>query len=227
MAKRGRIDMSRVASAALDAALENEHQPRRRLSGMRAVAAGAVIATAARVAIKKAPALPKVPNFSELTDDVRDRLAERGWIEDEEPEELDDEEYEDEPVDEAEEGEPVDEAEEDEPVDEDDEDDEDDEPEDENDDGGPEAADDEWEDEEDDEREVDAEDAAHGDVEDEDVEDEDEGDDEDEEVSRPPSIDIGANGGDGNYVDPVAQPPEPPVSSGGKQRSRKAKAGRS
>lgn len=245
--------MSRVAHAALEAALNDEQPARRRsrFSGMTAVAAGAALVTATRVVAKKAPALlPHAPRLSDLTDNVRDRLAEHGWLEGEEPDQFEDgpllDEEEDEPADEEEEEEPVDEQE-GEPVDEvewdesedegDDEDDEDDEWEDgdddETDDGGPEASDDEDWDEED--------------------EGEDEPDEEPEEEPAP-SLEVGTNGGGREAsargtpdlmrslsshrrppvmrsaerrLDPAEQPPEPPQR---KQRSTKskpkAKAGR-
>ncbi|HEX6458058.1 MAG TPA: hypothetical protein VF032_04000 [Thermoleophilaceae bacterium] len=236
MAKRGRIDMSRVASAALESALNGEQpQRRKRMSGVTAVAAGAALATAARVAVAKAPALTKaaaltkVPRLGDLTDSVRDRLAEHGWIEDEEPQEPEDEAYEDEYADEDYEDEP--DEDEEEPEDEDDSEgddwDDEDEPEDEDDDG-PQAAGDEEPDE-----------------------DEEEPEDEDEEDEGPPPIELGTNGGDAeasrsapdlmaslsprrrppvmrggdDYLDPADRPPEPPKKRRSKQT--KSKAGRS
>jgi len=206
--------MSRVAQAAIDAALENEQPRRRRLSGMHAVAAGAVLATAARFAAKKAPALlPSAPSLSDLAGSMRDRLADSGWIADEDPDEpqdiLDEEwdepdededgdegdEEEDEeepPEDEAPEDEaPEDEAPEDEaPEDEALEDEEDDEesPEDE--------GDDDWED---DDGEDDADDDGPQASDDEDWEDEEEEADEEEpEEDEPaPAIELGSNGDGG------------------------------
>lgn len=179
--------MSRVAQAAIEAALEDEQPRRRRLSGMHAVAAGAALATAARFAVKKAPdfLLPDVPSVSDLAGSVRDRLADNGWIEDAEPDEPEDilEDQWDEPEDEEEDEPPDDEGEEeDEPPE--DEEDEEETPEDEGEDGeddggdddtdddGPQASDDEdWEDEE------------------------DEADDEEEPEEEPaPAIELGTNG---------------------------------
>jgi hypothetical protein len=147
------IDLSRVASSALEAALDDGDERRKR-SGLRTLAAGAALAVAARAAVSKAPGLVHMPDLSglrDMPDRVRDRLADAGWIddeqevEDEEPEELedepqaqsdedfdDDEEPEEEEEDEEleeEEDEPVDEAEADfdEPEEEDDEEDEEDE----------------------------------------------------------------------------------------------------
>jgi hypothetical protein len=87
-----RVDMSQVAAAAVRGALYDGQPPRRRrLSGLRAVAAGAALAVATRVALSKAPAIPE---------QLLDRMAERGWFDDEddgfdaEPTaEVDDEEY--------------------------------------------------------------------------------------------------------------------------------------
>src|SRR4051812_37875275 len=99
--------MGRVAASALDAAMNGEQPPRRsRFSGVRAVAAGAVLAAAARIAVRKAPTpripgLGHVPDLSELTDSVRDRLADRGWLEDEDRVDEDfDEDFDEEPEDE-------------------------------------------------------------------------------------------------------------------------------
>jgi len=120
-----RVDLSRVASAAVEAALVEE-APRRRLSAPKAIAAGAALALAARYAVSKAPSLPRLPalrDLSEVTDrvrehvpasvaehladipdSVRDRLAEYGLIDDDgwhddlrdEPDDLFDDEPEDE-----------------------------------------------------------------------------------------------------------------------------------
>jgi hypothetical protein len=139
------IDLSRVASSALEAALDDGDERRKR-SGLRTLAAGAALAVAARAAVSKAPGLVHMPDLSglrDMPDRVRDRLADAGWIddeqevEDEEPEELEDEPQaqsdedfdDDEEPEEEEEDEPVDEAEGDfdEPEEEDDEEDEEDE----------------------------------------------------------------------------------------------------
>jgi hypothetical protein len=249
--KRSRIDVNRVAQAALEAALSPEHeqQPRKKpLRGLTAVAAGAALVTAARVAVKKAPALlPNAPRISDMTDGLhglRDRLAEHGWIEDEEPplddfgeDEADDEDEafgEDEADDDFDEddddGEPVDEADwddaEDEDEDEEDEDDEGDD--DEADDDGPDASADE-----------------------EDWDDEDDEPEEEPEDEPAPSIELGTNGGGREAsarrtpdlmrslsahrrppvmrsgeraLDPAEQPPEPPKR---KQRSTKQRSSKS
>ena len=93
-----RIDLSKAAAAALDAALADA-QPRKRLTAPRAIVAGATVAIAARYAVTKAPSLPRVPALSavpdlvrdhmpdglrdHMPDGLRDRLAERGWLDDE------------------------------------------------------------------------------------------------------------------------------------------------
>src|SRR2546421_7139 len=180
--------MSKVAAAAIEAAVNGEEPRRRRLSGLRAVAAGAALATGARLVVAKAPNLPKVPDFRGVTDGVRDRLAERGWIEDERPDEFEDEEYEEDEDEEPEDEEPEDEEPQDEAEPEDQA-----EPEDEE-----EPDDDEWDDDGDDDEGGDDDPQAAGD---EDLEDEgdddgdDESDEEDEEDSSPPPVEIGANGG--------------------------------
>ena len=234
MARKGRIDMSRVASAAVDAAFADEQPRRRRLSGVGAVAAGAALATVARVVVKKAPdLLPNAPRLSNLTDSVRDRLADSGWIDQEEP--LD--EVEEEPLDEVEE----DESEWDEPEDEEIEDREDE---------GSDDEDDEWEDE-DDESDDSGPDASG----DEDWEDDEEEEDaeEREEDEPAPAIELGTNGGgrEGpagsapdlmgalsprrrppvmrteNELDPAERPPEPPKRQrSSRSKKSKAKAGK-
>src|SRR5919108_1493643 len=84
------IDLSRVAAAAVDAALEDS-RPHRRLSAPKAIATGAALALAARYAVTKAPHLPRIPGVphvphlsdvsDRLRDGLRDRLAERGRVE--------------------------------------------------------------------------------------------------------------------------------------------------
>ena len=97
------IDISRVAAAAIDTALNDGTPPRRRRSGLRAVAAGAALATVARVAVTKAPELRRVLDVSRVTERVRDELAERGWLpeENEELAEPEEDELDEEPEDEA------------------------------------------------------------------------------------------------------------------------------
>jgi hypothetical protein len=165
--KRPNIDMSRMAAAAIEAALDDlnvaEEKPqRRRLSGARAVVAGAALAVAARVAVKRAHGLPSLSDLTAVPDLVRDRLS--GFVGHDDLDDLGDdaddlladEDYEDEePEDEGEE--PEDEGDEDfedadegdfddedveEPADEGDEDFDDDEP-DEPEDGGDDFDDDE------------------------------------------------------------------------------------
>jgi hypothetical protein len=208
VARRRRIDVSRIAATAIETALNGEQPQRRRLCGVRAVAAGAVLATGARLVISRAPSLPRVPDLSELTDSVRDRLAEHGWIEQEDA--VDEDEELDEPEDEFDEpDEEVDEPEDDDDEDEGGDDDEDD--------GGPENEAGAEPDEEDEEGEE--------------GEEDEEAPDEDES----PGLEIGTSedGGDRRAarapdlmrvlnergINPVARPPAPPAQS-------KAKAGR-
>jgi hypothetical protein len=71
-----RVDLGRVASAAVEAALVDE-TPRRRLSAPKAIAAGAALALAARFAVSKAPSLPRLSalrDLSEVTDRVREHV---------------------------------------------------------------------------------------------------------------------------------------------------------
>jgi hypothetical protein len=208
--------VSRIAATAIETALNGEQPQRRRLSGFRAVAAGAVLATGARLVISRAPSLPRVPDLSELTGSVRDRLAEHGWIEHEDA--VDDDEEFDEPEDEVDD-EPEDEVDEpDEELDEpEDDDDEDEGGEDDEDDGGPE-------------------DEAGGELDEEDEEGEEgEQDEEAPDEDESPGLEIGTSedGGDRRAarapdlmrvlnergINPVARPPAPPAQS-------KAKAGR-
>jgi hypothetical protein len=119
--------MGRIASTAIDTALNGDQPRPRRFSGVKAVAAGAALAAAARVAVSKAPSIPGMSRISNLTDGVWDKLAEHGWIEDEEPPE--DEEMEEPEAEAEEDEEEPDEDEEDEDEDEDDEEPEDEEPE--------------------------------------------------------------------------------------------------
>jgi hypothetical protein len=90
-----RIDMSRMTAAAIEAALDDgkQQQRRPRLSGMRAVATGAALAVAARAAVKHGPGLAHMRHLASIPDLVRDRLAEHGWLPDDE--ERDDAEYDD------------------------------------------------------------------------------------------------------------------------------------
>jgi len=90
-----RVDLSRMTAAAIEAALDDgkEQQRRPRLSGMRAVATGAALAVAARAAVKHGPGLAQMRHLASLPDLVRDRLADHGWLPDDE--ERDDAEYDD------------------------------------------------------------------------------------------------------------------------------------
>jgi len=197
------MDLKRVAAAAVEAAFNpdgvapQEQQPERKHGGMssvRTVAAGAALALAARVAVKKGPSLlPKtlmpnvMPSFSDVTDRVRDVLADQGWFDDDEDEaELEEGDEEDEEDEEPEDF--VDEEEDEEPEDfvDDEEEPEDDEDEPENEE--PEDSADDPEDEDEDEPE------------------EDEDDEEPEDYYEP-------DDDEEHDVDPVARPPRPPRSS--------------
>src|SRR5689334_5239290 len=112
-----RMDLSRMAAAAVEAALEpalkqehEEDKPRRHgVTGMRAMAAGALLVVAARAAARKVPTSALMPAVEGLGDKVRDRVADKlsesGWLpgtddaddlEDELPEdEFDDDEFDD------------------------------------------------------------------------------------------------------------------------------------
>ena len=91
-----RVDMKRIAAAAAQAALDNgEPQPRKR-SGLGAVAAGAMLAVAARVAVSKARGLLHFGDLAQMPDQLRSRLADSGRLRDE-GEDLDDHEFDDEP----------------------------------------------------------------------------------------------------------------------------------
>ena len=101
-----RIDINRVAAAAIEAALREERPRRHRVPGIRAIAAGAALATAARVGQKHLPRLTElrlvehgltklgdVPSLRDVTDSVRERLADHGLI-DHDDDDLDDLDYE-------------------------------------------------------------------------------------------------------------------------------------
>jgi hypothetical protein len=198
------FDINRMAAAALDAAVNGDQRPRRRLSGLRALAMGAALAGAARVALKRGPDLAPVARLEELADDLRDRLADRGWI-DEPEDRFDDEELDDEEL--GEDEDPPDEDEDDDSGDDEDYDIEDEaDLEDE--------ADDDYEDEDEDDDEDEDEDEGG----DEDFEDEEDGDEPEQEENSPPPV---ARHGNGNDVDPAARPPKPP------EKRQKSKAGRS
>jgi hypothetical protein len=159
------IDLSRITSAAVEAALD-DGRPRRRLTAPRALVAGAALAVAARYAMTKAP----LPDLASVPDRIRDELVDRGLLEEEEPEWDEEEpEAEAEPDEDVEEEEPEDDVEEEPEAEED----VDDEPQDE----AEEEPDDEDEDE---------------DEEDDEVEPDDEDEDFDP-VDRPPEPPAGAN----------------------------------
>ena len=76
------IDLSRMAAAALEAALENDEKPekprRRGPTATQAVVAGAVVAAAARVAATKVPRLPALATavkLARMPGKVRDRFS--------------------------------------------------------------------------------------------------------------------------------------------------------
>jgi len=200
------IDLNRVATKALETALE-DGPSRHKGHTMRTLAAGAALAVGARAAVSKKPGkltllkhLPDVAKLREMPDRIRDRMADAGWLDDEPA--VDDEL---EPQDEFDLEEPVDEEEVD------DEDDFEDEPEDE----GDEDFEDEPEDEGDEDFEDEPEDEGDEDFDDEDdLEDEDEF--EDDEESDAPELEIESE--DDEDLHPEDRPPKPPRS--------KAKSGR-
>jgi hypothetical protein len=117
--------MSRVAAAAIEAALDQDtdnDKPRRgRMTGVKAVATGAALVVAAQAAAKRAP-VHRLAGLASLPDRLRERAQDAGWLDDDE-EDARNGHYE-EPVDEEDEDfEPEDEEDEDfEPEDEEDED---------------------------------------------------------------------------------------------------------
>jgi len=231
VAKRSRIDLSRIASTALYTAIDADSHRPRRLSGVRAVAAGAVVAAAVRLVATRAPTLSRIPDLSDLTDGVRQRLAEHGLIDDEDRRGKDEElEGEEDPEAEAG-GEAGDEEGEDEEGEEEE--------------SGREAGEHRGDEQEDDEDESDEEEepideADQGDDEDEPQDQADEDEDEEEEEASAPGVEIGARGGFSNrrgtrapdLMQLLNEPPEPPVQNGETKRQKKtktskAKAGRS
>ena len=91
-----RVDVSRIAAAAARAALDDGEPRRRKRSGLGTLAAGAALAVAARVAMSKAPGLPHIRDLAQMPDQLRDRLADSGWLSDE-GEDVGDQELEEEP----------------------------------------------------------------------------------------------------------------------------------
>ena len=198
------VDLSRVASKAIEAALEDGGQEhRRRGSAVKAVAAGAVLAVGARAAMSKAPGpvrfglrhLPGMSGLRDMPERLRERMADAGWLDDDsdvdEPgaEVEDDFDEGDEPAAEADpdEEEPEDEPESDDPDDE--------EPYDE--------GEDDFEDDEDEDFEEDEEPEAEAD---EDFEE----DDEEEEDTEPPELELESD--DDEDLHPEDRPPRPPRS---------------
>jgi hypothetical protein len=173
-----------MTAAAIEAALDDGKQRRPRLSGMRAVATGAALAVAARAAVKHGPGMAQMRHLAALPDLVRDRLADHGWLpEDEERE--DDLEYDDADMEGDEDFDDDPEADVDDDFDDEDEDDDEDDDDEDDDFDGPEA-----EAEEDDEPD-------EGEEDDEDFDDEPEaevGDDED--VGEEPDADVEEDDGE-------------------------------
>src|SRR4051794_5984766 len=77
------VDLSRLASKALEAALEDDTPRKKGGSTVKAMAAGAALAAAARVAVKQrglpfVPSLPSMPSMDglrDMSDRVRDRMG--------------------------------------------------------------------------------------------------------------------------------------------------------
>jgi hypothetical protein len=184
------VDLSRVANKALEAALEDADNHRAKHSGLKTLAAGAALAVAARAAISKAPGLVHMPDLAALRDDperVRDRLADAGW--------LDDDEDAEEPVDEAQEFDEPDA----EDLDEEDEEDLDEDEDEDLDEDEDEPVDEEDEDFDDEDEPVDEED--------EDFDDEDE-----EEPDEEPAPELELESEDDEDLHPEDRPPKPPRS---------------
>jgi hypothetical protein len=74
------VDMRRVAATAARTALENGEPHSRKRSGLGAVAAGAMLAVAARVAVSKVPGLPHFEDLGQLSDQLRNRLIGSGLL---------------------------------------------------------------------------------------------------------------------------------------------------
>jgi hypothetical protein len=200
------VDLGKIATSAIEAALEdgeNTKSKHKRGSTVKAVAAGAALAVAAKAATSKRTKLmsklvptPSLDGLRDIPDRVRDRLADAGWLNDEEDVEAD------EPVDKVDElvdeGEEDDIEEDEEPVaegEEDDVDEEDEEPVDEEDEEPVDEAEEDWDDDED---------------EDEEDFDEDEVDDEEEDEEPPPELEIESE--DDEDLHPEDRPPKPPRS---------------
>jgi hypothetical protein len=209
------IDLSRIASSALEAALDDGEQDSNKHKGgsgaLKAVAAGAALAVAAKAVSSKTPWVvkkliptPNLDGLRDIPDRVRDRLADAGWLDDEQDIEADDL-VPDEPL--AEGDEDVEDEEAEEPEAEGDEDFDEDEGDDDEDlDEEPEAESDEDFDEDEDEDEGEGDD-----------EDEDEFDEEDADQSDTPALDLLLDS-DQDDVDPADRPPKPPRSKAGSRR---------
>jgi hypothetical protein len=129
MARKNDIDLDfgRILASAVEAAIGDDSQQDesagrdqrggRHGHALRNVAAGLAVAAAARIAYSKTPTvvkkaaprvlgLPKLSDvtdkFADMTDRVRDGLSDRGWLGDNEDEDLPEDELDDEPVDEEE-----------------------------------------------------------------------------------------------------------------------------
>src|SRR6476661_4885849 len=93
------VDLSKIAASAIEAALDDgQSKPKRRHTGaVTAVAAGAALAVAAKAVTSKHPLLtklvptPSLDGLRDIPDRVRDRLADSGWLDDDEDVGLEDE----------------------------------------------------------------------------------------------------------------------------------------
>src|SRR4051794_38493988 len=105
------VDLSKIAASAIEAALNDGESPKRKHgSTVKAVAAGAALAVAAKAATSKRTKLlsklvptPSLDGLRDIPGRVRDRLADSGWLDDEADVDLEDEA----PVDEVAEEEPL------------------------------------------------------------------------------------------------------------------------
>src|SRR3954454_12972494 len=81
------LDLSKVAASALEAALEDGQKKPKRGSAVKAVAAGAALAVAAKAAtsrkskvVTKLVPTPSRAGLRDVPDRLRDRLADSGWL---------------------------------------------------------------------------------------------------------------------------------------------------
>src|SRR4051794_4643472 len=95
------IDLSRMAAAALDTALDDGTRPPapQRRGGLRTVVAGAALAATARVLVTRRPSLTGLAHLPAALDELRDaperlreRLVDAGWLDDDEDGPLDNDE---------------------------------------------------------------------------------------------------------------------------------------